>query len=84
MTDFSRFLYSSYIKPYLDRQPRDAGEEFIFSLWESNHTREDCNAHETLFRFLAVHAFYLGLRTGAGQARDCPAAAPACLTTREP
>ena len=33
MTDFSRFLYSSYIKPYLDRQPRDAGEEFIFSLW---------------------------------------------------
>lgn len=84
MTDFSRFLYSSYIKPYLDRQPRDLEAEHLFSLWESSHTREDCNAHEALFRFLAVHAFYLGLRTGAGLARDCPAAAPACLTTREP
>lgn len=84
MTDFSRFLYSSYIKPYLDRQPRDLEAEHLFSLWESSHTREDCNAHEALFRFLAVHAFYLGLRTGAGLAHDCSAAAPACLTTREP
>ena len=84
MTDFSRFLYSSYIKPYLDRQPRDAGEEFIFSLWENSHTVQARREHEAPFRFLAVHAFYLGLRTGAGLARDCPAAAPACLTTREP
>ena len=84
MTDFSRFLYSSYIKPYLDRQPRDAGEEFIFSLWENSHTVQARREQEALFRFLAVHAFYLGLRTGAGLARDCPAAAPACLTTREP
>ena len=83
MTDFSRFLYSSYIKPYLDRQPRDAGEEFIFSLWENSHTVQARQEHEALFRFLVVHAFYLGLRTGAGLARDCPAAAPACLTTRE-
>lgn len=39
--------------------------------------------HETLFRFLAVHAFYLGLRTGAGLDRDCSAAGLECLTTRE-
>ncbi len=38
MTDFSHFLYSSYIKPYLDRQPRDLEAESLFSLWENSHT----------------------------------------------
>lgn len=83
MTDFSRFLYSSYIKPYLDRQPRDLEAESLFSLWENSHTTQARQEHEALFRFLAVHAFYLGLRTGAGLARDCSAAGLECLTTRE-
>ena len=34
-------------------------------------------------REIPLHAFYLGLRTGAGLARDCSAAGLECLTTRE-
>lgn len=84
MTDFSRFLYSNYIKPYLDRQPRDLEAESLFSLWENSHTGQARQEQETLFRFLAVHAFYLGLRTGVGLSRDCSAAGLERLTTREP
>ena len=36
MNEFLSFLYTDYIKPYLDRQPRDDGDTFRFSLCEGN------------------------------------------------
>ena len=59
MTDFSRFLYSSYIKPYLDRQPRDLEVESLLSLWENSHTVQARREHEALFRFLVKLGLYL-------------------------
>ena len=66
MNEFLSFPYTDYIKPYLDRQPRDDGDTFRFSLCEGNQTQETQRDVDAVVAFAAAHAFLLGVRTGAG------------------
>ena len=66
MNEFLSFLYTGYIKPYLDRQHRDDGDTFRFSLCEGNQTQETQQDVDAVVAFAAAHAFLLGVRTGAG------------------
>lgn len=70
MSDFLTFLYAHYIKPYLDAQPRDDGDTFRSSLCENSQTAESQKDVDAVVAFAAVHAFLLGLRTGAGLAAE--------------
>ncbi|WP_209341229.1 hypothetical protein [Flavonifractor sp. AGMB03687] len=66
MSDFLSFLYEGYIRPYLDRQPRDDGDTFRHSLCEGSQTEETQKDVDAVVAFAAAHAFLLGVRTGAG------------------
>lgn len=66
MNGFLTFLYRSYIKPHLDRQPKDDGDTFRFSLCEGNLAPSDRQDLEAVVAYAAVHAFLLGVRTGTG------------------
>ena len=57
MNEFLSFLYTDYIKPYLDRQPRDDGDTFRFSLCEGNQTQETQRDVDAVVAFAAAHAF---------------------------
>ena len=67
MNDFMKWLHRHYIAPHLRRVP--AGEyEMYLSLYENEHTGAERAAMAPLFEFVAIHAFLLGARTGAGLA----------------
>ena len=66
MNDFLRFLYTSYIQPYLDKLPRDDGDLFRESLCLGDQTEETMKDVEAVVAFAAAHAFLLGMRTGTG------------------
>lgn len=65
MSDFMKWLYAHYIRPYLDAAPR-GDYEFWLSLLDSEVTPMGREAAGKAVEFHAVHAFLLGLRTGAG------------------
>ena len=80
MSDFLNFLYAHYIKPYLDTQPMDDGDEFRASLCRNNQTAETQKDVDAVVAFAAAHAFLLGLRTGVGlveEGRGNPSPRPA-------
>lgn len=70
MSDFLKFLYASYIKPYLDTQPKDDGDLSRHSLYQTSHTKDEQQDVEAVVAFAAAHAFLLGLRTGSGLAAE--------------
>lgn len=65
MSDFMKWLYPHYIKPYLDGAPQDDYELWL-SLLESEMAPDFREVHAKSLEFTAIHAFLLGLRTGAG------------------
>ena len=56
MTDFMKWLYPRYIRPYVEAAPREEYEMWLSLREEFDKTLE----------FTAIHVFLLGLRTGAG------------------
>ncbi|WP_298029752.1 hypothetical protein [uncultured Dysosmobacter sp.] len=65
MSDFMKWLYIHYIKPYLDTVPQD-DYFFWLSLMDSVMTPDMREKFEKCQEFAAIHAFLLGLRTGQG------------------
>lgn len=65
MSDFMKWLYSRYIKPYLDEAPQ---EDYYFwiDLLHNELSSYDHEALEKAAEFTAIHAFLLGVRTGRG------------------
>lgn len=72
MTDFIKWLYIHYIKPEVDAVPQgDHG--FHFDLLKNQLTPTLQAELDTCLEFTAVHAFLLGMRTGAGLSPYIPA-----------
>jgi len=71
MSDFMKWLYTSYIKPQIAAVPH--GEyEMAFSLLEGGLEYPCRESLEKAMEFTALHAFALGLRTGRGLAEFTP------------
>lgn len=71
MTDFMQFLYAHYIRPYLNEQPRDAGDFFTENLYLNELPKSQRQLVEPVIAYAAVHGFLLGARTGAGLCDAC-------------
>ncbi len=67
MSDFLKWLYAHYIKPYLDTVPQ-GDYDFHFDLMRNEMLQSSMESFEKSQEFTAVHAFLLGLRTGGA----CP------------
>ncbi len=65
MSDFMKFLYASYIKPQLDKAPREE-YEMDLSLLENGLESPYMESYKKAMESTAIHAFLLGLRTGQG------------------
>ncbi len=65
MSDFLKWLYPHYIRPYLDAVPQGDYELWL-SLMDSELPPDALADYEKCREFTAVHAFLLGLRTGEG------------------
>lgn len=65
MTDFMKWLYPRYIRPYVEAAPREEYEMWL-SLMESDLEYQFREELDKTLEFTAIHAFLLGLRTGAG------------------
>lgn len=65
MTDFMKWLYAHYIKPQIDAAPK-GDYEFWLSLMDNGLDPNCQEEFEKTLEFTAIHAFMLGLRTGAG------------------
>ena len=71
MTDFMKWLYPRYIRPYLDDVPAEEWD------WQLDLLRNELPPDlwptlEQVRERTAIHAFLLGLRTGAGLAGISP------------
>lgn len=65
MSDFMKWLYANYIKPYLDTVPQgDYKPDFYFL--EDEISSATADSFSKAQEFTAVHTFLLGLRTGKG------------------
>ena len=65
MTDFMKWLYPRYIRPYVEAAPQEEYEMWL-SLMESDLEYQFREELDKTLEFTAIHAFLLGLRTGAG------------------
>ena len=65
MSDFMKWLYPRYIKPYLDEAPQE-DYSFWIDLLHNELSFHDRQALEKLTEFTAIHAFLLGVQTGRG------------------
>ena len=65
MSDFMKWLYFRYIRPYLEEVPRE-DYELWFSLLDGELHATEREDLDRVLEFTAIHAFLLGLRTGAG------------------
>ena len=65
MSDFMKWLYPHYIRPYLDSVPQGEYEMWL-SLMDGDLEYQFREEFEKTLEFTAIHAFLLGLRTGAG------------------
>lgn len=65
MTDFMRWLYANYIKPQVEKaDSMDYGASL--SLMDTALDPELKLHYARTLEFFCIHAFLLGLRTGAG------------------
>jgi len=71
MSDFMKWLYTSYIKPQINAAPK-GDYEFWLSLMDSGLDPNCQEEFEKTLEFTAIHAFLLGLRTGEGLASLTP------------
>ena len=60
MTDFMKWLYPRYIRPYLEEVPREG-----YALLDGELRAAEREDLDRVLEFTAVHAFLLGLRTEA-------------------
>ena len=65
MSDFMKWLYPRYIRPYVEAAPRE-DYELWFSLLDGELRAAEREDLDRVLEFTAIHAFLLGLRTGAG------------------
>ena len=69
MSDFMKWLYANYIKPQLDTA--EPGEyELHLSLLGNDLPLYLAESQERQSEFTAIHAFFLGLRTGQGLPKE--------------
>ena len=66
--DFMKWLYGNYIKPQLDHAPKDEYETWL-SLMEYDLCPSQRETYDKVLEFYSIHAFLLGMRTGAGLER---------------
>ena len=59
MSDFMKWLYPRYIRPYLDAVPQ-ADYSFHFELVENELGQHAVESYEKIQEFTAIHAFLLG------------------------
>lgn len=72
MSDFMKWLYAQYIKPQLDAMPQEDYELHFYTFFEELTFNGEQHFNKVM-EFSAVHAFLLGMRTGAGLAPYIPA-----------
>ena len=65
MSDFMKWLYLRYIRPYLKEVPRE-DYAFWIDLLQNELDGGGKEALEKTGEFIAIHAFLLGLETGRG------------------
>lgn len=70
MTEFTRWLYAAYIKPYIERQDA-TGYEIPIDMIITDLRPDQRRDMERLLEFYAANAFLLGLRTGEGLSAAC-------------
>lgn len=71
MSDFLKWLYPHYIKPYLNSAPQN-DYEFWASLLDYTLDPNFRDALDKTLEFTAIQAFLLGLRTDEGLAPFTP------------
>lgn len=71
MSDFMRWLHANYIRPQLDAVPLEEYDTH-FDLVKNDLPPSAWVALDKCLEFTAIHAFALGVRTGAGMARHIP------------
>ncbi len=64
MSDFMRWMYDHYIKPNIESQPKDDGEEMQFDLLNNELDPVARDALQAALAHYAVQGFRLGVRTG--------------------
>jgi len=69
MSDFMKFLYEQYIKPYLDSVPEGEYGIYFSEMFDKMSFQVEALYDKTQ-EFTVVHAFLLGLRTGRGLPRE--------------
>lgn len=72
MSDFMLWLHANYIRPQLEAVPPE-DYSFHFDLVKSELPPSVWAELDKCLEFTAIHAFALGVRTGAGMARLIPA-----------
>lgn len=65
MTDFMRWLYTSYIMPQIEERD-DPDYEMSLSLLDTSLDTNLKTEYARALEFHSTHAFLLGLRTGLG------------------
>ena len=65
MTDFMKWLYPRYIRPYVEAAPQEEYEMWM-SLMESDLEYQLREEFDKTLEFTAIPPFLLGLRTGEG------------------
>ena len=69
MSDFMKWLYTSYIDPQIKTASQEDYEAY-FSLMEDILEPDLAATYKKTQEFTAIHAFLLGLRTGRGLPRE--------------
>ncbi len=71
MSDFMLWLHANYIRPQIDTQEK-GDYSFHFDLVQNSLSSSERFSMDKCLEFVALHAFALGLRTGAGLAAAVP------------
>jgi len=71
MSDFMLWLHANYIRPQIDAQKK-GDYSFHFDLVRNSLPASERLSMDKCLEFTALHAFTLGLRTGAGLAGAVP------------
>lgn len=70
MSDLMNWLYAQYIKPALDAQPQEFGDEARLDLLRNELPPNFTNELNELLRSCTIRGFRLGLKTGAAVVKD--------------
>ena len=70
MTKLMRLYYTHYIRPHIESQPKDDGEQMRFSLFENSLDPDQRVDAQAVLAFYAVQGFRLGLKTGLALEQD--------------